>query len=463
MFFFRKKQAKLSADNQTEDDSPEVLSQHLYKQNSELAIKNKTLSLLKKLYEISILTLDSKDLTKRITKTVQTDLTFELVGILLYNQQKSELSAIAFSGSERLNHVQAHFNKSFDKITIPTSHSTFLQKIIASKCMAYTENLADVWDSLIPKEMLEEISSKGHVKSSLAYPLISDEEVIGVLLISLNRLYNDIVDYEKESINSFINVIAVALDKALLSEQLQVAKEKLENSNKGQENLIHIMNHQIKGYLGVSKNIFAELLKSDDYGIMPDESKPLLKKGLESTDAGVNYVQGILKGTSAQSGTLPYDMKPVDVRLLVLDLLLQQKEIAEQSPLSLTFDSHIGEGNYNTVGDAKELEEAFKNLITNAIKYNTSNGRVSVSLTNKNGKIMFSVKDSGRGVTDEDKPKLFTAGGMGKDSMKYNSDASGFGLAFVKGVAEAHKGTVGYRLNAPEKGTTFFIEIPIRK
>lgn len=241
-------------------------------------------------------------------------------------------------------------------------------------------------------------------------------------------------------------------------------RESLEIANKGQENLIHIMNHQIKGFFGITRNIFAELLQSDDYGHMPEESKPLLEKGLESTSAGVNYVQDILRGSSAEKGVLPYDMKPVDIKPMVLSLLSEQKDIAIGKGLS--FESNISDGNYNIIGDEVQLREAFKNLITNAIKYNDynySNRGIKVYLSHKNNKIVFSVRDTGVGISDEDKTRLFTAGGMGKNSIKLNVEASGFGLAFVKGVAEAHKGIVGYKSNKPEKGTTFYIELPLNK
>ena len=112
-------------------------------------------------------------------------------------------------------------------------------------------------------------------------------------------------------------------------------------------------------------------------------------------------------------------------------------------------------------GDAVQLGEVFKNLIMNAVKYNTPNGSVKVDLRREDGRIIFSVKDTGVGVSDEDKPRLFTFGGMGKDSIKLNVEAAGFGLAFVKGVAEAHKGVAGYRPNDSGKGSTFFVELPI--
>jgi signal transduction histidine kinase len=246
-----------------------------------------------------------------------------------------------------------------------------------------------------------------------------------------------------------------------LADQLEQAAHTLDAANSGQKNLIHVMNHQIKGYLGVNRNIFAELLQTTDYGEMPEAAKPLLAKGLESTAAGVEYVQSILVGSSAADGTLRYNMKVMDVKELCERLIPQQREIAEHADLS--FEANIEDGNYRIMGDATQLEEAFKNLITNAIKYNSPHGLILVRLAREPEKIVFSVKDSGVGISEEDKPRLFTAGGRGKDSIQYNTDSSGFGLAFVKGVVETHKGVVSYKSNNPEKGTTFVAEIPAAK
>jgi len=246
-----------------------------------------------------------------------------------------------------------------------------------------------------------------------------------------------------------------------LAQKLDRSAHALQVANDGQKNLIHIMNHQIKGHLGVARNIFAELLQTDDYGQMPEASKPLLAKGLESMVAGVEYVQSVLMGSSAADGTLRYDMKPMDVKEISLHLVGQQKEIVEKAGFS--FEAKIDDGDYGTVGDATQLEEAFKNLITNAIKYNNPHGSIAVELTKKSEAIVYSVKDTGRGISEEDKPRLFTPGGMGKNSRDYNVEASGYGLAFVKAVVETHQGKVYYKSNAPEKGTTFFIELPVAK
>lgn len=245
-------------------------------------------------------------------------------------------------------------------------------------------------------------------------------------------------------------------------EHIEKIAGELKIANNGQENLIHIMNHQVKGFFGIARNIFAELLEGDDYGKMPDKSKPLLEKGLESTSTGVDYVQEILRGFNAEKGLLSFESKPINIKDIVLKLLYEQKDIAVKK--GLKFESNIEDGEYNINGDGSQLREAFKNLITNGIKYNDytyPERGIIVNLSSKDKRITFSVKDTGIGISEEDKPNLFKAGGMGKNSLKFNADSSGFGLSTVKGIVEAHKGIVGYKPNLPEKGTTFFIEIPI--
>ena len=239
-------------------------------------------------------------------------------------------------------------------------------------------------------------------------------------------------------------------DEVLLRESLQIA-------NAGQTNLIHIMNHQIKGYLTVNKDIFAEFL-AGDYGEMPEIAKPLIEKGLEETEKGVKYVTDILRGASAESGVLLYDMKSIDFAEIVSGAMEKEKDLAEKKGLLVNFHSDAGE--YRMMGDATQLAEAVRDLIDNAINY-TMKGNIQIALGRKNGKIFFSVKDTGVGITDEDRPKIFKAGGVGTDSIKINTNSSGYGLAFVKGVIEAHKGKVWFESLGAGKGSTFFVELPV--
>jgi len=235
-----------------------------------------------------------------------------------------------------------------------------------------------------------------------------------------------------------------------LREQLQVA-------NKGQENLIHIINHQIKGYLTKARNIFATLSEDEDYKV-PEEAKPMLDEGLKEMTGGVKFVTDFLHSSNLEKGEYKYDMVQSDFKNLVVDAVENLKKPAEEKGLKLELE--VAEGDYQMTGDMSQLEQVVYNLVDNSILY-TPEGSVNVSLERKGKVILFTVKDTGVGISEELKLRLFTKGGRGKDSPKINVNSTGFGLAFVKEVVEVHKGRVWVESEGKGKGSTFYLELPI--
>ena len=235
-------------------------------------------------------------------------------------------------------------------------------------------------------------------------------------------------------------------------------REELEVANIGQANLLHIINHQIKGYMNKARIVFDALANDSDYGPMPEPAKPLLKEGFNSVTEGVMFVQNFLNASNVERGTYTYNMMPVDFDKIVLAMSEMQRGAAEAKGLS--FEVKIEAGSYAFSGDKAQLDEAVKNLIDNSINY-TPTGSINVQLTMNNGKILLTIRDTGVGLSDEVKPKLFTKGGRDKDSQRININSTGFGLAFVKGVAEAHKGRVWAESAGVGKGSTFYLELPV--
>ena len=120
--------------------------------------------------------------------------------------------------------------------------------------------------------------------------------------------------------------------------------------------------------------------------------------------------------------------------------------------------AEIKEGDYIITGDQRWLKEAILNLVDNAVKCTVA-GQITVGLELKEKQIFFYVKDTGRGITPEDRKNLYTEGGRGKDSFKYNVGSTGYGLSTVKIVVEAHKGKV-WEDTEVGRGSTFWVELP---
>jgi signal transduction histidine kinase len=295
--------------------------------------------------------------------------------------------------------------------------------------------------------------------------VLATQFIVAVLCISLFTKVLFSVDQKDVIINSsflFITlIVGIFLIRSVIREvrqreEIQKLADDLKIANQGQASLMHFMNHQVKGRFGNAKNIFAELL-TDDYGVMPPDAKPLLEKGLDETNLGINYVQNILKGASAENGTLPIEMKPIDFRKVVEVAATKQRPYAEAKGLS--FELKMQDSDYSMSGDELQLGEAVRNLIDNSINY-TQQGSIAVILGAVGKTIRFMVKDTGFGLTDEDKTKLFKSGGRGTESLKVNTNSTGYGLVFVKGVVEAHKGKVWAESAGRGKGSTFIVELP---
>lgn len=248
------------------------------------------------------------------------------------------------------------------------------------------------------------------------------------------------------------------LEVVRLYKQVEELNHQLAAANEGQANLIHIINHQIKGYLAKARNIFSELISDPSYGPISEPAKPMLEEGFNSLTEGVDFVTDFLHATNIEKGEYIYNMVPLDVKSIVEDTTNHLKSSAEEKGLKL--ELNIGEGGYNTKGDIPQLTQAVRNLIDNSIRY-TPSGSVDISLERNGEKILLKIADTGVGISNELKPRLFTKGGRDKDSAKVNVNSTGFGLSFVKNVVEAHKGRVWAESPGPGKGSIFYMELPV--
>ena len=231
----------------------------------------------------------------------------------------------------------------------------------------------------------------------------------------------------------------------------------LEIANEQQQNLIHFISHEVKGFLSKSRSIFS-IIEEGDYGPLPEYLKAPVTEGLNSGKKGVDMVQDILNASNLKKGTVQYKLRKFDLKNIFSEVASDQRKNAETKGLS--FDVHLDESkNYEIVGDAEQMKHVFKNLIDNSIKY-TLKGGLSINLSNDSQKILFFIKDTGVGINPEDRKHLFTEGIKGKNSMKVNVESTGYGLFIAKKIVEAHKGRIWVESEGSGKGSTFFVELP---
>ena len=137
--------------------------------------------------------------------------------------------------------------------------------------------------------------------------------------------------------------------------------------------------------------------------------------------------------------TLKPDFEETDISELSEFIASEQQAI---NPPDISLEKNITPG-IIAKADKFLIARVFINLISNAYKYNRENGSITVSLKEDNGNVIFSVKDSGIGISEENLPKIWERFFQVDPSRTSNENGSmGLGLSMVRWIAEKHGGNI---------------------
>ena len=237
-------------------------------------------------------------------------------------------------------------------------------------------------------------------------------------------------------------------------------REQLEIANNNQQALIHFITHQIKGFFTKSKAIFASIIEGD-FGEASPVIQDMAKTGLESDNKAVTTIQDILSAANLKNGTIAYNFKKVNLAEMIRKIAGTFTDEIDKK--GLKFEMDIPAEPLMIMADETQISQAFRNLIDNAMRY-TLNGEIKLSLKinpeNKN-KIIFVIKDTGVGLSESDKVKLFTEGGKGEEAIKVNTNSTGYGLYIVKKIIESHQGKIWAESAGRGHGSKFCVELDV--
>lgn len=175
-----------------------------------------------------------------------------------------------------------------------------------------------------------------------------------------------------------------------------------------------------------------------------------------NTDRLINIVQDLLALSELEEKALELQREPVDIRRLLENILQIFKQPLQNKNLKLEFvaDAEPAE----VMGDPFKLEQLFVNLIDNAVKY-TEEGKIRVEIRREDGGLMVDVEDSGIGIPEDQKMRIFERFYVIDKSRSKKVGGTGLGLSIVKHIAQSHEADIAV-LSKPGEGTTFRITFP---
>lgn len=241
-----------------------------------------------------------------------------------------------------------------------------------------------------------------------------------------------------------------------IKEQMEVLKKEYENQDKMRREFTANVSHELKTPLtsisGYAEIIREGMVKSEDVGRFAG-------KIYEETGRLITLVEDILKLSRLDEGTPTQGTQAiVDLYGLCEVTLASLAETARQRKITL----HLSGERHTVYGVEKILGEIVYNLCDNAIKYNKDSGRVEVSVTQRGGRVVLSVQDTGIGIPEGETSRVFERFYRVDKSHSKEIGGTGLGLSIVKHAAAYH----GARIELESqmgKGTTVSVLFPMKR
>lgn len=280
--------------------------------------------------------------------------------------------------------------------------------------------------------------------------------IIFVLLVDLFSAQTTTDLLIKAVIIMLVTIVSFLLVRSVYREVNQ--REKIEQLATQLEDFIHFLSHEVKGILGKNRLMFQAMIDKD-FGEITPKLEPLVKQSLTDTTSSVNMVMNILQSSDIKNGKLVMNKQPFDFRQAIVEVVNEFRPEVEKKGIQLELDLD-GIEKCTVNGDKENIvKHVIKNLLLNSITY-TPSGKIIVGLKpGKEGTVRFFVKDTGLGISEHTKAKLFTEGGKGEESSKINVHSTGYGLYFAKGIVDAHNGKIWAESEGEGKGATFYVEL----
>jgi len=240
---------------------------------------------------------------------------------------------------------------------------------------------------------------------------------------------------------------------SLRTEEIRLKNEQLEESNKIKDKLFSIVSHDLRGPL-ISLQGLLDLVEMNS--LSQEDLKKYTHKVGDRLHNTADFLENLLQWSRLQMQGQQF--VPATEKFPVQHLLISATQVlraeAERKTIKLSIDAPP----IDAYADMNMLQTVVRNLVSNAIKFTHSGGRIEITATRKDQFIVVRVSDSGVGISETQISKLFTMDGVSRPGTQLEK-GTGIGLTICKEFVERNGGSISVT-STVGSGTTFEFTIP---
>jgi len=258
-----------------------------------------------------------------------------------------------------------------------------------------------------------------------------------------------------KTINKMIDI------RSQKEKELQIAKERAEESDRLKSSFLANMSHEIRTPMNAIIG-FSELLQEDN--LAHDTRRQFFSHIKNSGNSLLNLINDIIDFSKIESGELKISKTIFNLNRVFDELHQTFKKIKtckDKDHINLTFLKGLSDEQSIVYTDPYRLKQIITNLVENSLKF-TEKGNIVVSYQSNEDEIIFSVKDTGIGISKDKQDVIFNRFRQAEDSHARKYGGTGLGLSISKKLANLLNGKLWLE-STVGVGSNFFISIPYQK
>ncbi|HXX11200.1 MAG TPA: GAF domain-containing protein, partial [Burkholderiales bacterium] len=293
-------------------------------------------------------------------------------------------------------------------------------------------------------------------RSGLALPLLHEGRILGGLALGRKRTSSfspEVVDL----LQTFAAQSTLAIQNARLFREIEQKSRELEEASRHKSQFLANMSHELRTPLNAILG-YTELIVDRIYGEVPEKINEVLDRVQKSGRHLLGLINDVLDLSKIEAGQLTLGLTDYSFADIVHSVASAVESLAAEKRLQLTVDvaPDLPLGH----GDERRITQVLLNLVGNAIKF-TEKGEVAIRVANSGGEFQASVCDTGPGIAEADRQKIFEEFQQVDSSPTRTKGGTGLGLAIAKRIVELHGGRIWVE-STVGKGSTFFFSVPVR-